>query len=116
VVYGLTLPPGYEDYLIPKIAGRLLRKLYNKGGTVDPYADSTGGVVFKSGREAVEEKLAALISLLRSRYGFGYVSSNQKRDGKFRKIQLKASPLVEKREGRLDIVTRRGYTPKPEDC
>jgi hypothetical protein len=50
-----------------------------------------------------------MIDRLRTRYAIGYVSSNTNKDGKFRKIKVKLSPEVEKHEGKLDIVTRRGY-------
>ena len=114
VVYGLVVPPIYEDYTLLKVGRRLpttwlLLASYNKGGKVNSYSEPTGGVVFKSGKENVQERLAELLRLLRSRYNFGYVSSNLKRDGKFRKIQLKVSPDAEKREGKIAVVTRKGY-------
>jgi hypothetical protein len=77
------------------------------GGRIDGYADATGGVVLDGRNSKAEEKLVQLIELLRSRYSFGYVSSNQKQDGRFRKIQLKVSPDVEKREGKIAILTRK---------
>jgi VWFA-related protein len=86
------------------------------------YARQTGGRVAlatssvwpsrRSARELASEKakFVQFIELVRTRYSLAYVSSNQKRDGTFRKIKLRISASAEKREGRMDIsTTRRGY-------
>jgi hypothetical protein len=78
-------------------------------GDVKTYADKTGGIVLHGRKEEVGGKLAELIDRLRTRYTLGYVSSNTKRDGKFRKIKVIISPEVEKREGKLAILAKRGY-------
>jgi Ca-activated chloride channel homolog len=113
VVYGL-ITRSYSSGWVYRALGYnplvpLANKLRNKGGKVDLYADVTGGAVLDGRNRKAEERLADLIGLLRSRYTFGYVSSNQNRDGTFRKIQLKVSPEVEKREGKIAILTRKGY-------
>ena len=54
-------------------------------------------------------KLTEIIIQLRSRYSLGYVPLNTTVDGKFRKINLIVSNVIEKREGGLAIVTRKGY-------
>ncbi len=78
-------------------------------GDIYSYADKTGGEVMKSNKAEASKKLAEIIDRLRTRYAIGYVSSNTNKDGKFRKIKVKLTSAVEKREGKLDIVTRRGY-------
>ncbi|HXG65999.1 MAG TPA: VWA domain-containing protein, partial [Blastocatellia bacterium] len=125
VVYGLITEAGSKpsklvrsmDYHPAVWLARKLKLLrnYNKGGGVDLYANYTGGVVGDGRKSKAEEKLAELIELIRSRYSFGYISSNQKRDGKFRKIKLKVSRDVEKREGDLVILTRKGYYARQAD-
>ena len=78
-------------------------------GDIYSYAEKTGGLVLKSSKSEAHTKFAEMIDRLRTRYAIGYVSSNTNKDGKFRKIKVKLSPEVEKREAKLDIVTRRGY-------
>jgi VWFA-related protein len=119
VVYGLVTPYDRGSVLLAlglrSVTFPLERKLRDKGGKVDVYAEATGGVVLKGRNNKTEEKLADLIGLLRSRYSFGYVSSNQNRDGTFRKIQLKVSPDVVKRVGEIAVITRKGYYARRPD-
>lgn len=124
VVYGLITPSGYKKdttykvgkYLPSVIIGtKLANMVRNKGGKVNGYADKTGGVVMQVNENNAQAKLFELIELLRNCYSFGYVSSNQKQDGKFRRIKLKISSEVEKREGEIVIITRRGYYARKSD-
>lgn len=78
-------------------------------GDIKTYADKTGGIILKTSKEKVESKLSELIGHLRTRYAIGYVSTNTGKDGKFRKIKLSLAPEVEKREGKLDVLARKGY-------
>jgi Ca-activated chloride channel homolog len=78
-------------------------------GDINTYAEKTGGIILKTKKDNVESRLAELISQLRTRYAIGYVSSNTSKNGKYRKIKLGLSQEVEKREGKLDIIARRGY-------
>jgi hypothetical protein len=50
-----------------------------------------------------------LIDHLRTRYVLGFVSTNAKRDGTFRKIKLDVTQPSTKAEDRLVVRTRRGY-------
>lgn len=86
----------------------VLKKLLLKGD-IKSYAEKTGGLVLKSKKEDIATKLAEIINRLRTRYTLGYIPTNTKRDGKFRKIRLLVSPDVEKREGKFAILTKRGY-------
>jgi hypothetical protein len=58
---------------------------------------------------AERAELAQFIERMREHYSLAYVSSNGKRDGAFRKVRLNISAEVEKRRGKLDVITRRGY-------
>ncbi|HXG67867.1 MAG TPA: hypothetical protein VNO70_22395, partial [Blastocatellia bacterium] len=46
---------------------------------------------------------------LRTRYSIGFVSSNTKRDGTYRKLKLEIAAPAQGREGKLVVKTRRGY-------
>ncbi len=50
-------------------------------------------------------------ALLRSQYSIGYVSSNTKKDGKFRniKVEVDAKVIVNGKEAKLKVKTRKGY-------
>ncbi len=78
-------------------------------GDIKTYADKTGGLVLRSSKEELSDKLSAIIDHLRTRYAIGYVSTNTKQDGKFRKIKLQLAAEIEKREGKTAIITRKGY-------
>jgi VWFA-related protein len=73
------------------------------------YAERTGGEVQVINGEDVVTRLEELIDRLYSRYSLGYIPSNMKRDGKFRKIEVRVSPEVERREGGVIIRARKGY-------
>jgi VWFA-related protein len=72
-------------------------------------AEETGGEVVDAKPETLDTAFNTLIDHLRTRYSLGFVSTNTKRDGAFRKLKLAVSPTVEKREGQVVVKTRRGY-------
>lgn len=112
VVYGLVVPSGYKTSKIVKYSPsyRMLKNIWrDNGGNVNTYAEATGGVVLDARKNQAEAKLEELIECLRSRYTLGYVPVNLRRDGTFRQIRLKISSDVEKREGKLTVLTRKGY-------
>ena len=86
-----------------KRKGMLLRD------SISNFLVETGGILSRVDKENVTAKLALLIERLRNRYSLGYTPLNIKRDGKFRNIKLKISPEVERREGEVKIVARKGY-------
>jgi Ca-activated chloride channel homolog len=73
------------------------------------FAEETGGEIFTSKPDVLDRAFETLVDHLRSRYTLGYVSSNTKRDGTFRKVKVQVSPEIQKREGDLSVSTRRGY-------
>lgn len=75
------------------------------------YASETGGEVFNAGKEGIGAKLLELIQHLRTRYTLGYVSSNPTTDRRFRKVKIILANSIEKREGKLSVLTRKGYYP-----
>ena len=114
VVYGVVtkgrpyLPGGGLASFTEKWYGLLVERR-NKGGNVNDYADPTGGIVIDAREGDLETKLDQLIDLLRGRYSFGYRPANSAIDSRFRQTKVKVSREVEKREGKLAIVSRKGY-------
>ena len=114
VACGLIAIGGFARASKYSPASVLFQKLLNPG-SIHEYADKTGGIVVNAEKEEVETKLAELIDQIRTRYSIGYVSSNTKRDGKFRRIKVTVSDEVQKREGKLAVQFRRGYYAAQDD-
>lgn len=76
---------------------------------IKSYVERTGGVAIEADQQNVKERFVHLIERLRTRYSLGYVSTNEKRDGKFRKVKLKVAAEVNRREKGVAIITRPGY-------
>lgn len=103
VVSGLVVGDFTAEFNRYKSQGRLIED------SIGNYVAETGGVVLEVDKDDVVSKLANLIDRIRTRYSFGYTPLNEKRDGRFRKLKLKISPEVERREGGIAILTRKGY-------
>jgi VWFA-related protein len=76
---------------------------------IGAYVNETGGVSLSATQSDASLKLAELIERLRTRYSLGYYSINQKQDKKFRKISVKLSPDITRREGKTDLINKKGY-------
>ena len=76
---------------------------------VKSHVARTGGISGEVDKENVTAKFTQLIQRLRTRYSLGYVSSNEKLDGKFRRTRVTVSPDIEKKEKGIAVITRRGY-------
>lgn len=119
VVCGLII--GGESSKTLKMFMRGRAEKYNWTVRVDEFAEPTGGEVMISDTATVNQRLADLISHLRTRYSIGYSPTNATRDGKFRKVNLSLTGETKKREGEILVKTRQGYfarehqnTPKPD--
>jgi hypothetical protein len=112
--------------IIPKTAGQriengIMRTMTGIGGlfkaktsNLKQLADETGGEVLTDKPENLDYTFNNLIDHLRTRYSIGFVSTNTKRDGAFRKLKLDVSPDAHKSDGKLVVKTKRGYiAPKP---
>jgi VWFA-related protein len=78
------------------------------------FADETGGEIISASDEELNRSFDTLVEHLRTRYTLGFVSTNTKFDGSFRKLKLELSPEAEKRVGTKTVVrTRRGYIATP---
>jgi VWFA-related protein len=113
VVCGLLYDSIYKSKPEPQTDpyGAVMQTVVIAGETdlIKSFIDRTGGVAIRAKKENVKEGLTQIVDRLRARYSFAYVSSNNNRDGKFRRIRLRVSPEVEKREKGISIVTRKGY-------
>lgn len=78
-------------------------------GSLSKYAEQTGGELVKVEGSNAGKKLSSAIERLRVRYTLGYLPSNEKWDGKYRRISLTVIPEVERREGKVIIQARKGY-------
>jgi Ca-activated chloride channel homolog len=119
-VYGIVIDDNHRKSLINRISryhpviwiaerqesGKL-------GGTVEGYAQKTGGITLTVKSENIGLSLAEAINTLRFRYSFGYTSSNNRLDRTFRKVQLKVSNKVERSAGKVIVLTRQGYYAHP---
>ena len=107
--------------IIPKTAGQRIENgimiaaagigglLRAKTSSLKQLADETGGEVLSDKPDNLDRTFNGLIDHLRTRYTLGFVSTNKKRDGSFRKLKLDLARPVQKTEDRLVVKTKRGY-------
>jgi len=72
-------------------------------------AEETGGEVVREKAGNIDRAFGTLVEHLRTRYSIGFISSNPKRDGSFRKLKLDWSKPPAKNADKLVIKTRSGY-------
>jgi len=111
--------------------GRFIREYYDARGAISQstnmdflmgdnrlksFADYTGGAAYFPRYSTELPTIFNEISTsLRSQYNIGYVSTNTKRDGKFRNIKVEVKTDLKDKKGKpvkLKVVTRKGYTAK----
>ena len=100
--YFFCLPiPGQEESLL------FPRKNMEFRERLDRLARATGGQSFNLGEtEGAASAAASLTGSLRRQYEIKYVSTNNKQDGKLRKVKVDVKP----KDGRkLKVITRQGY-------
>jgi VWFA-related protein len=76
---------------------------------IQKLADETGGEVLRDKPEELDQTFNTLITHLRTRYSFSFVSTNKKRDGTVRKLKIDLAEGVEKSQGRLVVKARKSY-------
>ena len=77
-------------------------------------ADETGGEILRDKPEELDHTFNTLITHLRTRYSFSFVSTNKKRDGTVRKLKIDLADGVENSQGRLVVKARRSYVAPKE--
>jgi VWFA-related protein len=75
------------------------------------YVNETGGINLPANQLDASVKLAELIERLRTRYSLAYYSTNEKRDQKLRKINVKLSPAVATAQGKIALIHKKSYYP-----
>ncbi|HVG19422.1 MAG TPA: VWA domain-containing protein [Blastocatellia bacterium] len=107
--------------IIPKTAGQriengIMRTATGIGGlfraktsNLKRLADETGGEVLSDKPENLDHTFKDLMDHLRTRYSIGFVSTNTRRDGSFRKLKLDVASEAHKSGGKLVVKTKRGY-------
>jgi len=83
---------------------------------IQKLADETGGEVLRDRPEELDQTFHTLITHLRTRYSFSFVSTNKNRDGSVRKLKVDLADGVEKSQGKLVVKARKSYVaPKGEE-
>ncbi|HJT30207.1 MAG TPA: VWA domain-containing protein [Pyrinomonadaceae bacterium] len=81
---------------------------------IQKLADETGGEMLRDKPEDLDHTFNTLITHLRTRYNFSFVSTNKKRDGTVRKLKIDLADGLEKSQGRLVVKARRTYVAPKE--
>jgi VWFA-related protein len=76
---------------------------------IQKLADETGGEVLRDKPEELDQTFNTLITHLRTRYSFSFVSTNKKRDGTVRKLKIDLADGVEKSQGKVVVKARKSY-------
>jgi len=76
---------------------------------IQKLADETGGEILRDKPEELDQSFNTLITHLRTRYSFSFVSTNKKRDGTVRKLKIELADGVEKSQGKLVVKARKSY-------
>lgn len=76
---------------------------------IQKLADETGGEILRDKPEELDQTFNTLITHLRTRYSFSFVSTNKKRDGTVRKLKIDLAEDVKKSPDRLVIKARKSY-------
>ena len=76
---------------------------------IQKLANETGGEVLTDVPEELNGTFNTLINHLRTRYSFSFVSTNKKRDGSVRKLNIGLAKNVEKENGQLVVKARKSY-------
>ena len=76
---------------------------------IQKLADDTGGELLRDKPEELDRSFNTLITHLRTRYSFSFVSTNKQRDGTVRNLKINLTDGVEKAQGKLVVKARKSY-------
>ena len=85
------------------------RLLIGNTASIRTYAEATGGIAVSAESKKLDANLTQIVAHLRTRYSLGFVSTNAKRDGNFRRLKLELTPAAVQRVGEATVSTRKGY-------
>jgi hypothetical protein len=69
----------------------------------------TGGEIFDTSVHSLTATMRAVIERLKLRYTLGYQTTNKKRDGKFRTVDVRVRDEAMPQAGKYFVYARRGY-------
>jgi Ca-activated chloride channel family protein len=85
--------------------------------SVPTIVHETGGEIIDARNlESIRPALATAISHLKRRYNIGYYSSNRRRDGTFREVEIRAAEGGNELPRNFSVYARRGYYAPREDA
>ncbi|HEY3138971.1 MAG TPA: VWA domain-containing protein [Blastocatellia bacterium] len=87
----------------------LLRHLGLRAGSLKMFVEETGGELVGAPPDEIDATLNRLVENISASYSLAYTPTNTARDGKRRRIRVELNPEVEKREGKVVLLSRRGY-------
>jgi VWFA-related protein len=87
----------------------LLRHLGLRSGSLKMFVSETGGELFGAAPDKIEAAMTHIVDNLAASYSLAYSPTNTARDGKRRRIKIELSPEIEKREGKVTVLSRRSY-------
>ncbi|MGH9769349.1 MAG: VWA domain-containing protein [Blastocatellia bacterium] len=87
----------------------ILRHIGLRSGSLKMFVEETGGELIGAEPVKMEETLTRMVSHIAESYSLAYLPTNSARDGKRRKIRVRLSPEIDKREGQTVLITRRSY-------
>ena len=111
-IYGLYLAEKHQQGLSRLFSGSPLDvkgKKRRDGGSIEQFAEQTGGSTLIGKPEEADDLLVKLTDLIRSSYTIGYYPENSNFDGGFRRISLELSSSGKAKAGKVTIKTRAGY-------
>lgn len=87
----------------------ILRHVGLPAGSLKMFVEETGGELVSAAPEKMNETLVQMVDHLAVSYSLAYLPTNSARDGKRRRIRVQLASEVEKREGKMVLITRRSY-------
>ncbi|HSB08185.1 MAG TPA: VWA domain-containing protein [Blastocatellia bacterium] len=87
----------------------LLRHLGLRAGSLKMFVEETGGELVGAPPDQIDATLNRLVENISASYSLAYVPTNTARDGSRRRIQVRLSPEIEKREGKVALSAKRSY-------
>jgi VWFA-related protein len=87
----------------------ILRHVGLRSGSLKMFVAETGGELISAEPDKMEAPLTRIVNHIASSYSLAYLPTNATRDGKRRKIQVRLSPEVQKREGPVILRSRQSY-------
>ncbi len=118
VVYAVGLGGNLRARAEHLMADMTRMDFYQADAALREFAKSTGGQAFFPRFTSEFPGIFSTIgALLRSQYSLGYVSSNTKRDGKFRKIKVTVDVDIDGdgKKDKLKVLHRQGYMAEKEE-